>query len=133
MLEGLRFQVIGIFEEKGSSFGGNQDNFSVIPITAHMNKFGKERSFNIMVQSPSRAAYDDVYDQVHFAFRSIRHLRPNEEDDFAFFSNDSLIEQFNDFTKYVKWGIIVISSIALLAAGIGLGARKAMKSRKTTK
>ena len=36
------------------------------------------------------------------------------------FSNDSLITQFNEFTKYLRLGIIIVSSIALLAAGIGI-------------
>ena len=31
-----------------------------------------------------------------------------------------MIEQFNNFTKIVRWGIAAVSSIALLAAGIGI-------------
>ena len=35
-------------------------------------------------------------------------------------SNASLIEQFNNITKYVRIGAIVVSAIALLAAGVGI-------------
>ena len=42
------------------------------------------------------------------------------EDDFESFSNDSLISQFDNFTRAVRIGVAVISSIALLAAGIGI-------------
>jgi putative ABC transport system permease protein len=36
------------------------------------------------------------------------------------FSNDSLIAQFNSFTLAVRLGVAVVSSISLLAAGIGI-------------
>ncbi len=35
-------------------------------------------------------------------------------------SNDSLIEQFKTFTRAVRIGVAVVSSIALLAAGVGI-------------
>jgi putative ABC transport system permease protein len=42
------------------------------------------------------------------------------EDDFEISSNDSMIEQFKTFTRSVRIGVAVVSSIALLAAGIGI-------------
>jgi putative ABC transport system permease protein len=47
-------------------------------------------------------------------------VEPGAEDDFGIFTNDSLIKQFNDFTFYVRLGVLVVSSIALLAAGVGI-------------
>src|SRR3989454_11071648 len=52
--------------------------------------------------------------------RVLRKVPPGKEDDFEIFSNDSLIAQFNSFTMAVRLGVAVISSIALLAAGIGI-------------
>jgi putative ABC transport system permease protein len=45
---------------------------------------------------------------------------PGQEDDFELFSNDSMIAQFQSFTLAVRLGVAVVSSIALLAAGIGI-------------
>jgi len=45
---------------------------------------------------------------------------PGEPDSFEIASNDSLIAQFNAFTLAVRIGVTVVSSIALLAAGIGI-------------
>jgi len=47
-------------------------------------------------------------------------VEPGVEDDFEIMSNDSLIEQFRSLTFAVRVGVIVISSISLLAAGIGI-------------
>jgi putative ABC transport system permease protein len=73
-------------------------------------------------------------------------VNPGDEDDFYIFSNDSMIEQFNDFTKYLRLGIMLVSAIALLAAGVGImnimlvsvtertreiGIRKAIGAKKT--
>jgi len=52
--------------------------------------------------------------------RTVRNVPPGEEDDFTVFSNDSLIETFNEFTLYVKLGVGFISFVSLLAAGIGI-------------
>ena len=47
-------------------------------------------------------------------------MPPGKEDDFEVFSNDSMITQFQSFTLSVRVGVAVISSIALLAAGVGI-------------
>src|SRR6185295_1654516 len=41
-------------------------------------------------------------------------------DDFELFTNDSLITQFRSITFAARMGATIISSIALLAAGIGI-------------
>src|SRR5205809_3879452 len=59
-------------------------------------------------------------EQVRGALRTIRKVPPGEPDDFELFTNDSLITQFRSITQAARMGAAVISSIALLAAGIGI-------------
>jgi putative ABC transport system permease protein len=59
-------------------------------------------------------------EQVRGILRNLRRIPPGEPDDFELFSNNSLIEQFNSFTRAVRIGVTVVSSIALIAAGIGI-------------
>ena len=59
-------------------------------------------------------------EEVRGILRVLRKVPPGKEDDFEIFSNDSMISQFNSFTLAVRVGVAVISSIALLAAGIGI-------------
>src|SRR5262249_40854679 len=108
-------------EPKGATFGGNKDNFAIIPVTTGLNRFGRwTRSLNILVQARDAESYDDTVEQVRGIMRVIRKVPPGKEDDFEIFSNDSLIAQFKSFTMAVRLGVSVISSIALLAAGIGI-------------
>jgi putative ABC transport system permease protein len=120
-IDGEVYQVVGVFAKKGGALGGNQDNFTAIPISTYMEKYGKNgRSVNIMVKALNREVVDDAIEQVRSILRAARKVPPGAEDDFAYFSNDSLIKQFNDFTLYLRMGVLLVSSIALLAAGVGI-------------
>ncbi|HVN48288.1 MAG TPA: ABC transporter permease [Bacteroidota bacterium] len=114
------YQVIGVFESKGSIFGGNNGNFVVIPLSTFLNEYGKDRSLHIMIKAKDQDVYDDCLEEARFHLRTLRNVPPGSEDDFAIFSNDSLISTFNDFTFYIKMGVGFISFISLIAAGVGI-------------
>jgi len=115
------FTVVGVFEEKGNLFGsGGIDEGMVIPLSAFLEKFGKLRSIRIMIQAKSRELLDECIEEVTSILRAVRKVKPGSENDFEIFSNDSLIRQFNDLTRYIKLGVTGISFIALIAAGIGI-------------
>ena len=120
-IDGINYTVVGVLESKGSAMGGDQDNFAVVPLTTCLNRYGRWwRSLNILVQAPSRATYDATVDEVRSLMRIIRRVPPGKEDDFEIASNNSMIEQFKKFTQTVRIGVMLISGIALLAAGIGI-------------
>jgi len=119
---GINYTVIGVLESKGATMGGgNQDSFAVIPITTGQNRYGRVwRSVTILVQAASQTTYDDTVEQARGILRTMRKVPPGKEDDFEIFSNESMISQFRDFTLKVRAGVALISSIALLAAGVGI-------------
>ena len=120
-IDGTLYHVIGVYETKGGVLGGNFDNFVTIPLPAYFEKYGNAgKSLHIMVTARSKEVFDDCIEQVRGILRAARHVPPGEEDDFGYFSNDSVINQFNEFTLYFRLGVLVIASIALLAAGIGI-------------
>ena len=117
---GVPYLVVGVTEEKGRLFGQDQDAYVLIPISTGLNRFGKERSISIQVQAWSGSTYDDTVEQVRGILRTARKVPPGDPDDFEIISNDSIIRQFRALTLAVRGGAAVISSIALLAAGIGI-------------
>jgi putative ABC transport system permease protein len=120
-INGLNYTVIGVLESKGGSRGGEQDNFAIIPISTAMNRYGRWwRSLTLLVQVREEVNMDDAVEEVRGILRVARKVPPGAEDDFELFSNDSLIAQFDNFTKAVRIGVAAVSSIALLAAGIGI-------------
>ncbi|HTL17228.1 MAG TPA: ABC transporter permease [Patescibacteria group bacterium] len=120
-INGINYIVIGVLAPKGGQLNGDQDNFAVVPLTTGMNRFGRwRRSLSILVQARDQASYDDTVEQVRGILRVARKVPPGKDDDFELFSNDSMIGQFNSFTMAVRVGVSAVSSISLLAAGIGI-------------
>ncbi len=120
-LNGINYAVAGVLAPLGAALGGEQDNFMVIPITTGLNRYGRAwRSLSILVQANDAVSYEDTVEQVRGILRAIRKVPPGKEDDFEIFSNDSLIQQFKTFTGTVRIGVAVVSSISLLAAGVGI-------------
>ncbi|MBM3822769.1 MAG: FtsX-like permease family protein [Verrucomicrobia bacterium] len=120
-LDNIGYTVVGVLQGKGSALGGNADNFAAIPITTGLNRYGRSwRSLSVLVQAWDQASFDDTVEQVRGALRVIRKVPPGKEDDFEIATNDSMISQFQSFTLTVRAGVAVVSSIALLAAGIGI-------------
>jgi putative ABC transport system permease protein len=120
-INGINYAVIGVLEPKGGSMGGDQDNFAIVPLTTGVNRFGRwNRTINILVQAQDAASFEDTMEQARGIMRVIRKVPPGQPDDFEIASNDSMITQFNSFTLAVRIGVAVVSSIALLAAGVGI-------------
>ncbi len=120
-VDGLRLEVIGVFESKGDMFGQSRDGFVAVPLSTFQAQYGKTgRSINITVMSHSPVTYNQTIDAAIGHMRTIRKVPPGEENDFDVYSNESLIAQAGQITRYVRLGAIVIAFIALLAAGVGI-------------
>jgi putative ABC transport system permease protein len=147
-VDGRPLRVIGVMEKQPEMFGESNDNYVLIPITTWQTMYGKySRSVNIMVTAHSSEEYDDVIEAAIGHFRKIRKVSPGEDNDFSIFSNESMITTVNDITGPIKIGALIVSVIALLAAGVGImnimlvsvtertreiGIRKAIGARKSS-
>jgi putative ABC transport system permease protein len=86
-----------------------------------MSDFGSDRvTINIATQAPSQQVYNDTLDKAITAMRIARELKPEDDNDFEIYSNDSLIAAFAKVADAVRAGALVISGIALLAASVGI-------------
>jgi len=114
-------RVIGVLEKQPEMFGESFDNGVLIPLTTWQSIYGKyNNSAHIMVTAHSSEEYQAVIDAAIGHFRKIRKVEPGEPDDFSIFSNESMITTVNDITGPIKIGALVVSLIALLAAGVGI-------------
>ena len=125
-VDGREFEVIGVFAPKKSAFGAGYDNYVLMPFTVFMQVYsmidseGFTRSVNVTVRAISPALVSDAIEETRQVLRRVRNVKPGQEDNFDFFSSQSLIDNFNEVTAGVKIGAFVLGIIALVVAGIGI-------------
>jgi putative ABC transport system permease protein len=120
-VNGRPLLVIGVFEKRAQFFGQSFDNYLAVPITTFHSMFGgRNDNVDITIMSYSNEDYESLIESTIGYLRTIRKVPPGKENDFEIMSNESLIGQINDITGGVKIGAVVVSIIALLAAGVGI-------------
>jgi len=114
-------EVIGVFKKRGDIMGQSRDNFVSIPVTYYVKLYGDHlHSAQYIITSKSKELLNETVDEVTGALRTIRKNKPGQENDFEVITNEQIVQQFNDITKYFKIGAFVIAVIALLASGVGI-------------
>jgi len=125
-VDGRKYQVIGVFDEKKSAFGSQYDNYILMPVSTYVNTYGLTdnngfaRSVNITIHAKTSELIYDAIEETRQVLRRVRGVKHNEEDNFEFFNSESLITEFNKMTVGVKIGAFVVGIIALVVAGIGI-------------
>ncbi len=116
-----KFTVIGLLEKRGSIFGQSQDNFIGIPITTLMKYFPYDLSGIEITATPEKHGYiQETMEQIINVLRKRRKVGFGKPNDFAIFTQDTIIDLYNQITGAVYLVMIVISSIGLLVGGIGV-------------
>jgi putative ABC transport system permease protein len=120
-IAGIKFQVIGTFEDLGTrTFGRSANNRAVIPITTFEDIFGKYRSVFLTIQAIDVSHIEEAKSQVIGVLRTIRKISPGEPNDFEIWSNDSLIEDFQNIAGKIQMVAVLIGMISLLVGSIGV-------------
>ena len=120
-VDGLDYFVIGVTERQGEAFGQSKDNFIAIPISTYLERFSdKWTTLSIHVESSSESTFEKTKDEAIGLIRSIRKVKPEDDNDFEVVTNTEMIEQFSGFTSGVKLFALCVSVIALVVAGIGI-------------
>ncbi len=121
LISGKSFIVIGSLKEKGSSFGGNQDNIIMIPLIAAQSSYPQaEDNYNVSVQIDKIEQMDFAINEATGLFRSIRKLDLTEENDFEIQKNDALEGMLYQNVGMIKGIAVIIGLITLLGAAVAL-------------
>ncbi len=117
----IKYRIVGILAEKGSSGSFSGDRNVLIPIYNLKRQFPlQNNSWNLSVGVQNAIDIDAAIDEAIGIFRAIRGLKLAEDNDFEMTKSDALSSLLIENTATVRAATIFIGFITLLGAAIGL-------------
>jgi putative ABC transport system permease protein len=147
-VRGTKFKIIGLLEEKGATFGNNQDLRILIPVQVARSMFTQANiNYDVSVKVDDKEMLEGAQDDAIITFRNIRGLSPVQENNFGMQRSDDLLNQISSISGYLTMAAWIISMITVLGSSIALmnimlvsvtertreiGVRKALGAKKST-
>jgi putative ABC transport system permease protein len=120
----ISFEVVGIMESKGSSFGSNQDDTIFVPITTMSRRvIGRSSPFGMRLSFITVAAKSsETMDAAEFQITNLLRRRHKiiGEDDFTVRNQKDALQIVNTITGALTLLLAAIAGISLLVGGIGV-------------
>lgn len=121
----IPFKVIGVFESKGqSAMGSDQDDFVLVPITAAQKRLVRWRTAgrigNIYIKGVSMTALSYIQNETESLLRERHRIKQGEADDFAVRNVSQMLEARRKTTTIMSMLLGSIAFISLVVGGIGI-------------
>jgi putative ABC transport system permease protein len=120
----LSFEVVGLMESKGSSFGSNQDDVVFIPITTMSKRvIGRTSPFGLRVSLIAVSAKSsETMDAAEFQITNLLRRRHKivGENDFTVRNQKDALQIVNTITGALTLLLSAIAAISLIVGGIGV-------------
>ncbi len=127
-IDGLPFEVVGVFVSKGSAGFSNEDELVLVPIETGYDKLfgasamsgGKRVISGIFISAANPEVVDAVMVDANRVLRRAHQLRPSEEADFTVLSQSQFLDALSTITATLTVFLGAIAGISLLVGGIGI-------------
>ncbi|MBU8933039.1 MAG: ABC transporter permease [candidate division Zixibacteria bacterium] len=120
-VNGNRFQVVGVFEEKESNFDNDNENNQVtMPLSTFEKIHPWEEELFLMARAESNELIDQAEEEIIGALRVYRQVPFNKGNNFALSTQESFKDYIANITQYIYLAMITITSVGLMVGGIGV-------------
>ena len=127
-LAGVRFRVIGVFDEVGSAFGVSRDDEVHIPVTTAQQLFGVDRIDGLAVKAPTIDDVDPVRREV---LDALSEKYPDEK--FSAVTQSQILGTLGDILGLLTLVLAAIAAISLLVGGVGVSNIMLVSVRERTR
>lgn len=119
-IDDVKFKVIGVLDEKGSSFI-TTDNMVVTPLAKARQLYQQiNPSYVISIKGNDPENMTPVQEEATLLMRNVRKLHPGEDINFDLLKSDSISGMFVEKMSYATMAGFIIGIITLIGAAIGL-------------
>ncbi|GAA2689051.1 MULTISPECIES: ABC transporter permease [Actinoplanes] len=125
---GVRFRVIGVFEQLGQSLGVDRDGEVHVPVTAAQRLLGTDRIDGLAIRAPDRDRIDQLGADV-VATLTDRH----PDTDFSAVTQEQILGVLGDILGVLTGVLAAIAGISLLVGGVGVSNIMLVSVRERTK
>ncbi|MDD5139054.1 MAG: ABC transporter permease [Verrucomicrobiales bacterium] len=119
-IEDQSFEVVGILEKQGTMLGWSLDNRIIVPLRQFLAEIHNRPEVEIHVKVKGLVQLDEAREELRQAMRHVRHLAPNQPDDFAVNQQDQIVDMFHRVTGRIAIIGLCITSLSLFVGGIGI-------------
>jgi len=117
----IPFRVVGVLAKQGSSFNQSGDRQVLVPLPNGRQMFaGVTPVFQLKVAVEQSTLIDESIEHAIGLMRTVRKLKPDQENDFEMRKSDGILNIIKDNTTTLRLATIGIGVITLLGAAIGL-------------
>ncbi|GIM93123.1 ABC transporter permease [Paractinoplanes toevensis] len=125
---GVRFRVIGTFEELGQSLGVDRDSEVHVPVTAAQRLLGTQRIDGLAIRAPDRERIDALGGAVVAAL-----VKRHPDTDFSAVTQEQILGVLGDILGVLTGVLAAIAGISLLVGGVGVSNIMLVSVRERTK
>ena len=118
-VRGLPLTIVGMEEKRGSFLGDSQDRHIYIPVTLHLQFFGRgSDGIQLHGKSENKERFQIAIEEAKTIMRNRRKLIGSEEDNFGLVNTEELGGQIDQFTASIAAVVLPITMITLVVGGI---------------
>nr|WP_296075262.1 ABC transporter permease [uncultured Actinoplanes sp.] len=127
-IAGVRFRVIGTFEQLGQSLGVDRDSEVHVPVTAAQRLLGTDRIDGLAIRAPDRETIDALGSAVVAAL-----VKRHPDTDFSAVTQEQILGVLGDILGVLTGVLAAIAGISLLVGGVGVSNIMLVSVRERTK
>jgi putative ABC transport system permease protein len=120
-INGEAFHVVGVYKMTDNPFAAAMKDWGVVPTTSALKYLGADPDWlSLLVVPEASFTQERAMDDVTALLRSMRGLRPSEENNFALMKQEQFKRLWDNLIFIFGAVMLVLSGIGLMVGGVGV-------------